>query len=428
MKHLETAFRFLIIITLFISCGTGESLKQKITVANKTSVQLKDKPVILVRDSLIVKEGTVLYPLLTRENGDTVASQLDDLDGDGQWDQLFFVVDIAAQDSLQLELKWVKTQPEYPVRTSVRFGKRSSRETPVVAKTSDTLYADKVHRALRYQPYQTDGPMWENDKVGFRHYFDGRNSKDLYGKKASYITPDTVGVNQKGEVEDNYHVMADWGRDVLAVGNAVGIGGFGLIAGDRICRLGITNDDTLNNIEETVFNIMTEGPVHTAMHFSYNNWKANGRIYQAYETTSIWSGMYAFKNSVKISGLQGDEALLVGLVNSNTDHALSELAVNDKYVILYTHDKQTYDKVWYLGLALILPRDAYLGHGEAPKEGPLSNTFFGKLKITENKPVDYYAIGAWELSDPGFTDSTYFKNYVQNLAEQLAAEVAVSIE
>lgn len=242
------------------------------------------------------------------------------------------------------------------------------------------------------------------------------------------MTPDTVGINAKGAVEDNYHVMADWGRDILSVGNSVGIGGFGMMIGDSIVRLGITGADTLNNIDESVFTILTEGPVHSVMHYQYNNWHAGDRIYQADEKTGIWPGMYAYQNTVKISGLHGDEILLVGLVNSNTDNPLKELSIGDRFVVLYTHDRQTYDKVWYLGLALILPKDAYLGYGEAPEEGPFSNTFYGKLKISENTPLSYYAGGCWELADEGFRDSTYFRSYIENLAWQLAAEVNITIE
>ena len=46
------------------------------------------------------------------------------------------------------------------------------------------------------------------------------------------MSPENVGINADGAVEDNYHVMADWGRDILAVGNSVGLGGYALIAGD----------------------------------------------------------------------------------------------------------------------------------------------------------------------------------------------------
>ncbi|HJX70995.1 MAG TPA: DUF4861 domain-containing protein, partial [Bacteroidales bacterium] len=368
------------------------------------------------------------FPLLTNEKGDTIPCQLDDLDRDGSWEQLFFVADIPAEGTITLNLKWIKSQPEYVIRTSVRFGKRSSEKTPVQPKISDTLQASQVHKALGYQPYQTDGPFWENDRVGFRHYFDGRNANDLFGKKVPWMSPDTVGINAQGAVEDNYHVMADWGRDILSVGNSVGIGGFGLMIGDSIARLGITGADTLNNIEKSIFTILTEGPVHSLMNFKYKNWHAGDRIYQVDEKTTIWPGMYAYQNTVKISGLKGDEILLVGLVNSNTDQPLKEMNIGDKFVVLYTHDQQTYDKVWYLGLALILPKDAYSGYGEAPEEGPFSKTFYGKLKIEENTPVSYYAAGCWEIADEGFSDSTYFRNYIENLAWQLATDVNMMIE
>lgn len=429
MKYLSVVAKSVIILLLLYSCQFNGTMKQRIVLTNESGTDLQDKAVVIARDSLKTVSDNY-FPVIMNKDSDSplILSQLDDLNGDKRWDQLFFVVNIPAGDTLNLELTWVRKQFPSTVRTNVRFGKRTSKDTPVQPKTSDTLLANQVHRALGYQPYQTDGPLWENDKVGFRHYFDGRNANDLFGKKVPYMTPDTAGINAQGAVEDNYHVMADWGRDILSVGNSVGIGGFGMMIGDSIVRLGITGEDTLNNIDESVFTILTEGPVHTVMHYQYNNWHTGDRVYQADEKTSIWPGMYAYKNTVSLSGLQGDEMLLVGLVNSNTDHPLTELEIDDKFIVLYTHDRQTYDKVWYLGLALILPKDAYSGYGEAPQEGPFSKTFYGKLKIEENTPVSYYAAGCWELADEGFRDSTYFRNYVENLAQQLAAEVSVMIE
>lgn len=102
--------------------------------------------------------------------------------------------------------------------------------------------------------------------------------------------------------------------------------------------------------------------------------------------------------------------------------------MNDRFVVLLTHDQQTYDREWWLGLALILPRDAYQGNGEAPKEGMFSNTFYGELKISEQSPVTYYAVGCWELSDEGFRDPVYFEDYVTNLAQQLSAELEIEIQ
>ncbi|WP_224998977.1 DUF4861 domain-containing protein [Cesiribacter sp. SM1] len=414
---------------MLLSCQPSQEEKQQtLIVTNKSDIALADKAVSVGRSSLNnIPEGE-FYPLLVTETGDTLASQTDDLDGDGQWDELFFVTSLPAGAKQQVMLHWVSSQPSYTPRTSVRFGKRSSKDTPVQPKTIDTLNANALPKSIGYQPYQTDGPSWENDKVGFRHYFDGRNAKDLFGKRTSDISPENVGINAEGAVEDNYHVMAPWGRDVLAVGNSVGIGGIALQAGVSLLRLGVTVDDSVNNIERSVFNIVAEGPVRSIMDFKYQNWQAGSQSYNVHERTSIWPGMYAFKNSVQIEGLQGNEKLLVGLVNSRTDQSLKEIIVDDEWVVLMTHDKQTYEKDWWLGLALILPRSAYQGYIEAPKEGPLSTSYLAKLDVSNNQPVDYYAVSAWELSDPQFSDSTYFRNYVQDLTKQLAAPVEVQVE
>ncbi|MCK7560002.1 DUF4861 domain-containing protein [Chitinophaga sedimenti] len=48
------------------------------------------------------------------------------------------------------------------------------------------------------------------------------------------------------------------------------------------------------------------------------------------------------------------------------------------------------------------------------------------MSITD-KPVEYYAVAAWELSEK-FADSAYFRQYVLNLGKQVSAEVKVTIE
>ena len=114
-------------------------------------------------------------------------------------------------------------------------------------------------------------------------------------------------------------------------------------------------------------------------------------------------------------------------MNIDTELTLGEIEGNDKYVVLYTHDKQSYAKEWWVGLALIVPRDLYLGSMEAPKTGQLSNTFLAKLKIENDKPLEYYAVACWELSDQGFADKEYFINYLNGITSQLAVEVTVRI-
>jgi hypothetical protein len=413
-------------IIFFAACNK-KTPSHQVIIANNSATALKDKAVKINRSDLKdVPEG-ISFPLITTRSGDTIAAQLDDTNADNAWDELFFVTDIAPNATDTFTLAWTDSPIKFEKRTNIRFGVRQTKEDIVKPALSDTFYADQLPGVIGYQHYQTDGPTWENDKVAFRLYLDGRNSVDVFGKTVSYMTPDSVGIGRDGTTENNYSVMKDWGTDILGVGNSVGIGGISLLIHDSLARLGITEKDSVNNVDSTMFDIVTRGPVRSVMKFTYKNWKPLDRDYFVQATASITPGTYAFKNSVKFDHLKGDETMLVGLVNSNTDHKLTEIVVNDQWVVLLTHDKQSYNKEWYMGMALILPKNVYQGYMEAPKTGSLSTTFLAKLKIENNKPVDYYAVAAWELSDKQFQDSAYFTKYVTNLTEQLTAEIKVTI-
>ncbi len=68
---------------------------------------------------------------------------------------------------------------------------------------------------------QAESVSWENDKIGFRNYFDCRNVKDLFGK----LKPDMI-IDKIGTPESpSYHELSDWGMDVLHCGSSLGSGG-----------------------------------------------------------------------------------------------------------------------------------------------------------------------------------------------------------
>ena len=428
MKIHHTLFSTCLIASL-ISCQTGtqqEDAGQTITITNNADINLTDKGISIQRGQLNIEENK--HPSIRDAAGNLVPAQLDDVDGDGNWDEIFLVTDFSARENKSLTLEWVDNPHEFTTRTSVRFGKRESSDEPVQPRTEDTLPADGLPRSVGYQPYQTDGPSWENDKVGFRHYFDGRNSKDVFGKKTAEMSPEEVGLDGSGAVEDNYHVMEDWGRDILAVGNSVGLGGIALLINDQPARIGVTVDDAVNNVESSTFRILSEGPLRSIMTFEYNNWETNGRSYPSIkERVSIMPGMYAYKNEVRVQGLQGDEHLAIGLVNIHNDNPLKEITEFNDWVVLMTHDEQTYDKEWYLGMALILPKVDYMEWVEAPKSGVLSNTYLAKMRTANDSPISYYSVAAWELSDEKFRDAESFEQYVRDLVAHLEADVSIEI-
>ncbi len=430
MLYLINMNKFFFLLLALVTGGcestTSKQVAGQLTLTNNAAIELTDKPITIARSAIGEVPSGKVYPIVVAGN-DTIAAQLDDVDGDEQWDELFFVIDFKPNETRNLTITWSNEQPNFVRRTNVRFGKRMAANVPLQPASSETLAANELPRSLGFQRYQTDGPSWENDKVGFRHYLDGRNAKDVFGKLIPDMSPDSVGINTKGEVEDNYHVMEKWGRDILAVGNSVGIGGISLVKGDTLLRLGVTVNDSINNVEQTTFKIATKGPVRSVLQFNYSGWKPNAHSYTAQEKVSIWPGMYAYHNQVKFSGLTGVENLGIGIVNIMAEGNLEVVKVNEQWTALLSHEKHAYDKMWWIGLALLVPTQNYEGFIQAPKTGQLANSYIARLKLENNQPIEYFAIAAWELSNEDFKNPAYFKAYVLNMAQQVSAQVTIKV-
>lgn len=113
-----TALSFACLCNILLSCQSeNHSRPQELVLTNRSAVELTDKAVVVSRGKLSdIPEGNV-FPVLLTEAGDTVAAQLDDLDGDKQWDELFFVTNLIANGTQTLKLSWAATQPNYTRRT-----------------------------------------------------------------------------------------------------------------------------------------------------------------------------------------------------------------------------------------------------------------------------------------------------------------------
>lgn len=423
MLRIKCLIALIVIGCLSCSIKDRKEEIQRFKLHNESSNRLKDKGVSILLKDLNYSQG---FPKVSTSKGVLIPAQIDDTDGDGVLDELFLVWDFEPNQILDCQIEWTEFPTDFHVRTAVRFGKRDGQDQPVTPRIKDTFLASDMPKNIGYQPYQTDGPTWENDKVGFRHYFDGRNSKDLFGKKTNLMSPSNVGLNSDGAVEDNYHVMEDWGRDILAVGNSVGLGGITLLKDDQPARLGVLVNDELNNIRSTSLSVLANGPIRSIIHLEYNDWKAFGRTYpKIEEKISIVPGMYAYKNEVRFNGLQGDEMVAIGLVNIHNDKGIRVIQEFEEWVLLMTHDAQGYDKEWIIGMALILPKSKFVKVIDAPSIGTVTNSYLAKMNSKNGESLTYYAVGAWELSDDGFKDEVYFEKYLGDLVTHLESKVVL---
>src|SRR6056297_1018557 len=215
------------------SCGNEVAL----TFRNSQNRERPDEVIVLTKEELQQKTGMEegLYPLFKYPDDSPVPFQLDDMDLDGNWDEVALLLDFLAGETLEVTVEWVSGDnypPEFEKRTNLRLGIRQDDGSYKEMDYYEALPCSDGFEIIA----QGESVNWENDKIGFRNYFDCRNVKDIFGKLKPRMIADDVGTPALGD----YHQLADWGMDVLHCGSSLGSGGIALLKNDSLFRLGST--------------------------------------------------------------------------------------------------------------------------------------------------------------------------------------------
>ena len=103
-------------LAILTGCNSPQSLKE-FTVENPLDINREDEALVLTRAQLNPTDK-LLKPVITNGQGEYIPCQLDDLDGDGEWDELAFVYNINEKEKLTLQLEWIDeaNYPDFSVR------------------------------------------------------------------------------------------------------------------------------------------------------------------------------------------------------------------------------------------------------------------------------------------------------------------------
>jgi hypothetical protein len=275
---------------------------------------------------------------------------------------------------------------------------------------------------------QGESVSWENDKMGFRNYFDCRNVKDLYGKLKPEMIIDKI---HTPEIPD-YHVLSDWGMDVLHCGSSTGSGGLAMLEGDSLYRLGST--DTYE------YKKVAEGPVRSVFDLIYTGWNVAGQNLSAVERISIYPGKYWFQSDVTVSGFSGEKQIVTGIVTSLLKNEPVDFAANAEYRSIATLDVQSLNND-ELGMAVLLKSNEVtkvarttdidffkLGYKTVVEKNfsnVISQTFYVAQKINADAPARHYFLAVWGLENDQWKNIDNFKTYISSEAELLSNPVLI---
>ncbi len=406
----------LVLVLGLLSCQRNPQVL--LHISNPLDQNRPDAIVLLTRSAITKwvgpEEGQV--PLLLGPEGDPVPCQLDDVDGDGRWDELFALTALGplGQKTLTLRLIPVDQYPTFNTRTNLRLG--ANRPGYPELQKADRLEGISYENHSRTgEVYQMEGPAWENDMVGFRNYLDQRNGMDIFGKLTSRMVLDSVGIATR----QSYHEPDAWGMDILKVNTSLGAGAIGYLADDSIYRVGDNGQATY----EPVF----EGPLRSRFKLIYDPWVVAGEQVKVVHQVEIIAGRLCYQSLVTLTGSAGNLDLVTGIVNIHSD-SLYVLDLDEQHTGFMTHDLQAEDTT-LLAMAVVVANMDLVSHGETRRSGEgVTETYYVVLDAPEGQPVPYRFYAFWERQDPRWKNPQSVEEYLEEESRRWTQSVTIEVE
>ena len=203
-------------------------------------------------------------------------SQADDLDGDNQFDELAFQIDLQPKQTRIVTIAYGESaaiqrlRSIYPKRTAAKF-------------------------TMKF-----DGLGWESEQTAWRIYFDKRNAIDIWGKRRPGLYLEMFGAPEYG-----YQWESPLGRDIYRIGDAIGIGAVAALVDGKVVKLA--------DVGERKWRIINAGPVRVLVELTYKGWKVGGREVNLTSRMIQWAGEPGFQHQVTTENAEG-LTLITGIV------------------------------------------------------------------------------------------------------------------
>ncbi|WP_041522364.1 DUF4861 family protein [Gilvimarinus agarilyticus] len=379
-----------------------------ITLSNPSQQERSDTPYIINFNELGVNSGDDLGVSL---DGEAIASQLIDRDGDGDNDSLFTLLDFKPAESLSLNvvsgLEPVDTAKRSQAEISHKVDGQWQKDPEKPGKqiyvggtfeNVDQLTPPPQHDDHSYY-IRYEGPGIESDKVGYRIYLDRRNGFDIFGKTQPAMALQNVG--QDGY--DSYHHMADWGMDILKVGSSLGAGGYGFWDGEKVVRV--------QDVEGWDAKILDNGDLYSSLSIDYKNWQVNDMPVNLNAILSMHGGSRMVHTRLSLD--KSLDNFAIGLVkHPGTEFIQGDIDITGKaYTYVASWGKQTLNND-LLGMALLFRKS------DREQQTEDEHNYVSVMKAA-GEDLDYYFLAAWEGEANGITSKEAFIEYLNAEAQKL---------
>lgn len=234
---------------------TAQDLIKTYNVVNPNAETWQDAPVEIggmdgYRSALVTVDGK------------EVPCQLDDLDGDGGADHLFFLTTIKGKDRQSVKVSlWRQGEPRsYKQRT---FADIILPNSKIKEKNKQNVYLKEFTVMGGSDPFRCihqHGVVFESELTAFRIYCSPRQTVDLYGKYKRQLE-----LKESEFYPDKEQLANGFGDDVLLVGDGVGLGALNGWNG--------TEPVAFTDCESRSQRVLASGPLRSIVEIIDRNWR-----------------------------------------------------------------------------------------------------------------------------------------------------------
>lgn len=265
----------LLCMALFMGANIYSQNAEKtieITISNEWKKDKIDEPIVINLNKLNL--GFTAKSVTVWDGNKEIPSQLDDMNGDARADELAFVIDMPGKTSkdLRIVLSDAKSNKQYPARTYAQMmayghNNKLAYISGFSAPGTENVYSFVYHH----------GPAFESELVGYRIYFNEKQTVDPYSK-----------VHKRLEIKETRfyptkeQLVNGYGDDALKVYNSGGVGALKGWNGQETMHI----MPVLNRTER----VIASGPVRAIVEVEVLGWEYQGKELNMTNRYTLYGG------------------------------------------------------------------------------------------------------------------------------------------
>ena len=345
-------------------------------------------------------------------NGNEIPCQLDDLNGDGVYDELCFLTNLGKKEkksfSIELASQGEPRTYEPQVYVEMMLSNKKVKES-----NKQDLYISQLtveNGTNAYWMIHHHGAAFESKKVAYRIYFDHRQTVDIYGKYHQGLE-----LKQTQFYPDQQQKDAGFGDDVLWVGSTFGVGTLRGWDGNKPTMLEDVNHRTQR--------IISRGPLRTIVEVIDDGWKHNNAPrFKMTTRYTLYAGHRDCQVDVTFDRPVSEHQFATGIINVKNSTEFSDKKglrgcwgtdwpVSEKDSA--GHKRET------VGLGICIPAKHIVNELPANKDN------YGYLVSTPNQSLHYDIVFCSDNEDFGFHSASEWYQFLTAWKKEIENPVVV---